>query len=180
MIDGCLIRSGSVQSGETIFSLSDQLIRVFPHMGKDSLKVICEDGKIYDSELPFSAPTHEKSPSSHVDDALIAVGVVEGHMGVKIHHGMMVEEVLQAEASAFSEKITDYMDFGVYDFSGEQLASIEDMIALVSPEHAPEPLLSKPSPALHHRKARRVHPPQRRVFKRPEKTSLASLSKKSS
>lgn len=155
LIDGCLVRSGAVQPGETMPMLADKLLRSFPHMGSDSLKVICEDGRIFDRELSFSNPTLRDPNSKEPDNLLAAVGVVDAFVGVKIHKGITVEEVLDAEAHAFSGKITDNMDFGVYDFNGNLLASIEDMMTLVAPEQAPDPLL-QPSDENRHRRARRT------------------------
>ena len=122
LIDGCLVRSGVVQPGETMPMLADKLHRCFPHMGPDSLKVICEDGRLFDHELPFSSPSLRDPNTKGEDDLLAAVGVVDTFVGVKIHRGLSTEEVLDAEAHTFSGKITDNMDFGVYDFNGDLLA----------------------------------------------------------
>jgi hypothetical protein len=142
IIDGCLIRSGPVHAGDTINLLQEKLFKTFPHMGPESLKVVREDGKVFDMEMGFSNPTHDDKTAHTI---LAAVGVVEGFVGVKIHRNVTAEEVLEMEAGSFSGKIDDNMDFGVYDFTGEQLASIEDMILHLGPESAPEPLYQPPS-----------------------------------
>jgi hypothetical protein len=140
IIDGCLIRSGPVQPGDTMRSLMEKLSRTFPHMAPDSLKIIREDGRIFDTELGFSNPSPINANDPESQKILAAVGVVEGYVGVKVHQGKTIEEILQAEAGTISGKINDNMDYAIYDFTGEQLASIEDMIALLEPENAPEPL----------------------------------------
>jgi hypothetical protein len=142
IIDGCLIRSGSVRPGDTIEVLREKLFRVYPHMGPESLKVVREDGKIFDPEMGFSNPTYDEKVAR---ETLAAVGVVEGFVGVKIHRNVNAEQVLESEAGSFSGKINDNMDFGVYDFSGEQVASIEDMILHLGPESAPDPLYQPPA-----------------------------------
>lgn len=138
IIDGVLVRSGMVQPGDTMPLLMERLLRVFPHMGADSIKVVAEDGRIFDNELWFSSPTLGEVKKPEGDDALAAVGVVEGHVGVKVHHGKTAEEILGAEANTFSGRLTDNMDFGLYDFTGEQVASIEDIITLIGPENTPD------------------------------------------
>ncbi|MBI4027469.1 MAG: hypothetical protein HY360_20960 [Verrucomicrobia bacterium] len=161
MIDGCLVRAGAVQPGDTMPLLLERLLKVFPHMQPEALKIVCEDGRIFDNELWFANPTLRDPQAQTPDNLLVAVGVVDGHVGVKVHHGLTAEQILEAEASTFSGRINDNMDFGVYDFSGEQHASIEDMIALVESETPPpsaEPTQHRNRP----RKARRF-PPRRRV-----------------
>lgn len=142
IIDGCLIRSGPVHPDDTITLLQEKLFKTFPHMGPESLKVVREDGKVFDMEMGFSNPTYDEKAAHTI---LAAVGVVEGFVGVKIHRHVTAEEVLEMEAGSFSGKINDHMDFGIYDFTGEQMASIEDMILHLGPESAPEPLYQPPS-----------------------------------
>ena len=140
IIDGCIVRSGMVQTGETMPKLIERVSRHLPHMGPDSMKVVGEDGKVYDSEAWFPGPAPEV-PDPAPETELIAVGVVEACFGVKLHHGATPEEVIQAEAKSFSGRIDDMVDFGVFDFSGEQLASIEDMVAFVQqtePDKVPD------------------------------------------
>ncbi len=161
IIDGCLVRSGMVQPGDTMPMLMERLTRIFPHMGTDSIKVVCEDGRVFDTELPFSSPSLGDAARPEGDDALAAVGVVEGHVGVKVHHGKPAEDILNAEANTFSGRLTDNMDFGLYDFSGEQIASIEDIITLIGPENAPDvaafsqPQSQADGPTTQRRRARR-------------------------
>lgn len=157
LIDGCLVRSGSVQPADTMPVLLERMLRVFPHMAPESLKVICEDGRVFDSELWFSNPTLGDPQLAEKDDLLAAVGVVDGHVGVKLHRGLTPEEVLQREISSFSGKIDDNMDFGIFDFSGEQLGSIEDMIVLLGPQSvALPPVVATDAEAGRPRRARRT------------------------
>ncbi|MCC7517892.1 MAG: hypothetical protein IT578_01775 [Verrucomicrobiae bacterium] len=140
IIDGCIVRSGAVQAGETMPKLIERISRHLPHMASDSMKVVGEDGKVYDSHAWFPGPAPE-TPGAPPETELIAAGVVESFFGVKLHHGATPEDVIQAEAQSFSGRIDDMVDFGVFDFSGEQLASIEDMVAYVQqtePDKAPD------------------------------------------
>ncbi len=140
IIDGCIVRSGAVQVGETMPKLIERVSRHLPHMASDSMKVVGEDGKVYDSEAWFPGPAPEVAGAPS-ETELVAVGVVEAFFGAKLHHGATPEEVIQTEAKSFSGRIDDMVDFGVFDFSGEQLASIEDMVAYVQqtePEKAPD------------------------------------------
>lgn len=120
--------------------LIERVSRHLPHMASDSMKVVGEDGKVYDSEAWFPGPAPEVA-GAPPETELVAIGVVEAFFGAKLHHGATPEEVIQAEAKSFSGRIDDMVDFGVFDFSGEQLASIEDMVAYVQqtePEKAPD------------------------------------------
>jgi len=137
IIDGCIVRSGPVKSSETMPVLMERLMRTFPHMGNNSVQVISEDGRVFDSELWFSHPT-EGDVKPEQDELLAAIGVVNGFVAAKVHRGLSVEEIIQSEAGSFSGKINDDVDFGIFDFSGDQLASIEDMIAVAGPEIVPE------------------------------------------
>jgi len=161
LIDGFLVRSGAVKAGDTMPLLLERVTRIFPHAGPDSVKVFSEDGRIFDSDLWFSNPAHENSDVAKAEQILVAVGVVDGHVGIKIHRGMNFDEVLQVEANTFTEKIAENMDFGIYDFSGEQLASIEDMIALIGPENTADPVFQKPSRPQGRKSSRQ--PPHRRA-----------------
>lgn len=144
LIDGCLIRSGPVQASETMPILLERLLKIFPHMGPHAVKVIAEDGRLFDDELWFASPTAADPKTAESDTLLAAVGVVEGHVAVKLHHGKSIEDVLNAEAGSFTGRITDDVDFGVYDFFGEQQASIEDIIAVLGPEQSGEPPQRQP------------------------------------
>ncbi len=137
IIDGCIVRSGPVKPSETMPVLMERLMRTFPHMGSNSVQVISEDGRVFDSELWFSHPT-EGDVKPEQDDLLAAIGVVNGFVAAKVHRGMSIEEIIQSEAGSFSGKINDDVDFGIFDFSGDQLASIEDMIVVAGPEIVPE------------------------------------------
>ncbi len=137
IIDGCIVRSGPVKPSETMPVLVERLMRTFPHMGTNSVQVISEEGRVFDSELWFSHPTEGDVKPEH-DDLLAAIGVVNGFVAAKVHRGMSVEDIIQSEAGSFSGKINDDVDFGVFDFSGDQLASIEDMILVAGPETAPD------------------------------------------
>lgn len=138
LIDGVIVRSGPVQPTDTMPVLLERLMRVYPHMQSDSLKVIREDGLIFDSELSFSNPAHNDPNRPDVDDLLAAVGVVEGHLGVQIYHGKTPEEILIGESKTFPEIITEQMDFGIFNFAGDQLISIEDMITYLGPQCVPD------------------------------------------
>lgn len=170
LIDGVIIKSGAVQPGDTMPLLTERLMKSYPHTGPDSLKVIGEDGRVFDSELPFPTPT--SSDSQTTDDVFAAVGVVDNFVGVKIHRDKTPDEILEAELSSFTGKITDNMDFGIFDFSGEQLVTIEEMLAMVSPDQAPEPIRVQDSDTRQHRRrARRAPGSQRRGRHRFHKDS---------
>jgi hypothetical protein len=138
LIDGVIVRSGAVQPQDTMPMLQEKLMRVYPHMQIDSLKVLREDGSVFDVELPFHNPSPNDPNRKDVDDILAAVGVVEGHLGVQIYHGKATEEILATEANNFPEKITEQMDFGVFNFAGDQLVSIEDVINFLGPKNVQE------------------------------------------
>jgi hypothetical protein len=138
LIDGVIVRSGPIQPTDTMPIVLEKLMRVYPHMQTDSLKVIREDGLIFDSELSFSNPSPNDPNRADVDDILAAVGVVEGHLGVQIYHGKSPEDILTTEASNFPEKITEQMDFGIFNFAGDQLVSIEDVITFLGPKNVQE------------------------------------------
>jgi hypothetical protein len=138
LIDGVIVRSGPVQPGDTMPLLLEKLMRVYPHMQTDSLKVVREDGSIFDSELWFASPSPNDPNRIDVDDILVTVGVVEGHLGVRIYHGKSPEDILTTEANTFPEKITEQMDFGIFNFAGDQLVSIEDMISHLGPQSSQE------------------------------------------
>ncbi len=158
VIDGCLIRSGPVRPADTMAMLSERVARSLPHMGPESLKVIAEDGRIYSGEVTF--PSGSASEPADGGD-LVAVGIVSQFVGVKVHHGLGIEAVIELEAQSFSGRLNDQVDFGIFNFLGEQLASIEDMIAFLgvgeseAPKVAGAESATPSGPRRHHRARRR-------------------------
>ncbi len=118
----------SEQIEDTMAMLSERVARSLPHMGPESLKVIAEDGRIYSGEVTF--PSGSASEPADGGD-LVAVGIVSQFVGVKVHHGLGIEAVIELEAQSFSGRLNDQVDFGIFNFLGEQLASVEDMIAFL-------------------------------------------------
>ena len=163
LIDGFLIRSGAIKPGDTMQGLLEQISRYLPHAQPDAVKVIREDGHIFDNQIWFSNPTEHDSQAARDENLYAAIGVVNGHLGVKIHRGFHLEDILHGEAETFSGKITEDTDFGIYEFSGEQVASIEDITNLLGPDDTLDPSLREPPRAQGPRGGRR---PARRFSRR--------------
>jgi hypothetical protein len=133
LIDGVLIRSGLVHPGETMPALLEKLLQRYPHMRPEAMKVIREDGAIFDSELWFSTSSVEGPKPEEQDDVLAVVGVVDGHIGVNIRKGKSAEDILMNEAQSLEDHLAEDVDFGIFNFNGEQVASIEDMMSFITP-----------------------------------------------
>jgi hypothetical protein len=133
LIDGVLIRSGLVHPGETMPSLLEKLLQRYPHMRPEAMKVIREDGAIFDNELWFSTSSVEGPKPEEHDDVLAVVGVVDGHIGVNIRKGKSAEDILMNEAQSLEDHLAEDVDFGIFNFNGEQVASIEDMMSFITP-----------------------------------------------